>query len=67
MLCISPPEQWVFVFLSLEKKNRQLLHAIHWIQRVLVEYFILCDVLLEEYSSDDQFLERDLYIIVRAR
>lgn len=62
MLCISPPEQWVFVFLSLEKKT-----ANHWIQRVLVEYFILCDVLLEEYSSDDQFLERDLFIIVRAR
>lgn len=65
MLCISPPEHWFFVFLRLEKKNRQILHAI---QRVIVvEFFILCDVLLEDYSSDDQFLERDLFIIVRAR
>lgn len=67
MLCISPPEQWVFVFLSLEKKTANYCMQFTEIQRVLVEYFILCDVLLEEYSSDDQFLERDLFIIVRAR
>lgn len=66
MLCISPPEHWFFVFLRLEKKNppntpcNSACHS----RRI---FYSMRRITGRLYSSDDQFLERDLFIIVRAR